>query len=725
MIDLVDNTYVSNCAYYDTRHFDNCFKDSSGMFILHLNINSFNANGDQMLAYLSRLSKKPQVLVISETRFSEEFHSNIEGYVAYHTFRPGIGGGISVFVDNGIKSEHLPELSIWNPCAEFCCVNVSPSSDIIITVLGVYRPPHSNLNDFYTTFHNVFSSYFDASMNVILVGDFNVDTLSNTSSCVDYITNFMTKGYNALINKPTRVTLDDVSSTCIDHLWAKLQFRTTSGIFETHISDHYPIFTIVDCQQQRIIRHIYFRDHSENNLLKLFDECDLVSNEVFNSENTNVNFLCDLLEEKLFKTYDSCCPIKCKNMPLKKINKPWLTDAIMLIINRKHALFRKLKRNEVSLEFYKQYCNMTKRQIELSKREYYLSKFEMHKHDTTATWKFLNSICRNSSRKDNFTKIDTSNGIISDSKAIANYFNDYFISVGRDLTQSIPDLNESPLQFMGERSPVSMFVTPCSSFDVEKVILSMANKRCGLDNIPIKIYKFFVEKLSGVIAYVFNLSIEQGIFPDRFKRAKVTPIHKSGSPFSVKNYRPISILPVLSKVFEKLMYIKLYTYLERMAFLSDSQYGFRKGLDTTDALLNFMHECHQSLHRGSHLIAVFLDLSKAFDTVSMNILLNKMEHIGIRGIINSWFKSYLSFRTQSVCINNEMSVPGCLTIGVPQGSILGPLLFLIYINDMKRCCELLNCVQYADDTTLYISGSNLNLICNTMNAQLEEIDLFI
>ena len=164
MIDFVENAY----AYYDIRHFDIRFKDCTGMFILHLDINSFNANYDQFFAYLSRLSKKPQVLVIRETRFSEEFHSDIEGYkhVAYHNFRPGLGGGISVFVDNGLKAEHLPELSIWNPCAEFCCVNISPSSDIIITV---YRPHHSNLNDFYTNFYSVLSSHLDTSLNVILV----------------------------------------------------------------------------------------------------------------------------------------------------------------------------------------------------------------------------------------------------------------------------------------------------------------------------------------------------------------------------------------------------------------------------------------------------------------------------------------------------------------------------------------------------------------------------
>ena len=144
-------------------------------------------------------------------------------------------------------------------------------------------------------------------------------------------------------------------------------------------------------------------------------------------------------------------------------------------------------------------------------RVYYLSKFKVHKHDSTTTWKIHVSICQNSSRQDNVTKIDAINGIISDSKAMANYFNKYFMSVGRDLPQCVPSLNDSPLYFMRDRSLVSMFVTSCSSAEVDKVFLSMANKRCGLGNITLKIYIFFIEKLSGVIAYVFKLSSEQAI----------------------------------------------------------------------------------------------------------------------------------------------------------------------------------------------------------------------
>ena len=170
------------------------------------------------------------------------------------------------------------------------------------------------------------------------------------------------------------------------------------------------------------------------------------------------------------------------------------------------------------------------------------------------------------------------------------------------------------------------------------------------------------------------------------------------------------------------MYRKLGKFLDRIEFLNDCQYGFRKGLVNTDALLKFMFEAHNSLHESSNLIAVFLDLSKAFDTVSIDILLNKLEHIGVRGSAKQWFRSYLTNRTQYVIINNKVSHTGSVTIGVPQGSILGPLLFLIYINDMRQSCNLLECVQYADDTTLYLSGNNLDSVCQTMISQLQLMD---
>ena len=721
MIEDLNDTEI-NCAYYDADQFNRYFESKSGLFILHLNICSFNANIDQFSSYLSRFTQRPQVIILGETRFSSEVNYDISGYVAHHSFRSTRGGGVSIFVSCELTSDFLPELTMCTPAIEVCAVKLKLNSDNIFNILGVYRPPSANINDFYQVLGDNILTKFHATEKVIFGGDFNVDLLSDSTFCNDFVTNFQNNGYNPLITKATRVTLDGASSTCIDHFWSNSRMNSTNGIFEVHISDHYPIFTMIQVTNIPVQQHVYFRDHSEENVLQLFDKFDTVASTIFNSENMDVEDVSILFANEFYKLYDICCPVKCKTVSKNRIDKPWLTDSIMLTINRKHALYRKLKRNEITLDLYRKFCNVTKKSITLAKKNYYLNKFDACKSNTSETWKCVNSISKQAKNISKFSKIETDNGMITDPESIANSFNEYFISIGRSLSDSIPVLNASPLDYMGERSSLNMFLSPSSPGDVKEVILSMSNKRSGINEVPVKIYKLLVDKLSYVISFIFNMSIEQGVFPQNLKNAKVVPIHKSGSPFLIKNYRPISLLPIVSKFFEKLMHRKLSKFLDRIEFLNDCQYGFRKGLDTTDALLKFMFEAHNSLHESSNLIAVFLDLSKAFDTVSIDILLNKLEHIGVRGSAKQWFRSYLTNRTQYVIINNKVSHTGSVTIGVPQGSILGPLLFLIYINDMRQACNLLECVQYADDTTLYLSGNNLDSVCQTMNSQLQLID---
>ena len=318
--------------------------------------------------------------------------------------------------------------------------------------------------------------------------------------------------------------------------------------------------------------------------------------------------------------------------------------------------------------------------------------------------------------------METDNRMITNPEGIANNLNKYFISIGCSLTDSIPVLIASPVDYMGERSSLNVFWSPSSPGDVEEVILSKPNKVLGINDVSRKIYKLLFDKLSYVISFIFDMSKGQGVFSQNMKNAKVLLIHKSESPFLLKNCRPMSLLPIVSIFFEKPMHRKLSKFLDRIEFLNDFQYDFRKGLNTTNALLKFMFEAYSSLQESSNLIAVFLDLLKAFDTVSIDILLNKLDHIGARGSAKQWVRSYLTNRTQYVNVNNKVSNTGSVTLGVPQGSILDPFIFLIYINDMRQSCYLLECVHYADDTTLYLSGNILDSVFQTKNLQLQRID---
>ena len=278
---------------------------------------------------------------------------------------------------------------------------------------------------------------------------------------------------------------------------------------------------------------------------------------------------------------------------------------------------------------------------------------------------------------------------------------------------------------MDAMNDISMYVAPCTNVEVERLVKSLVNKTNGINSIPTFMYKKIINIISPVIATLFNKSIEEGIFPSCLKVARVIPIFKEGDRADVNNYRPISLLPFLSKVFEKLMYSRLNIFLTNNNILKNNQFGFRKNICTEDALLEFLNDAYNSLNSKKIFTVVYLDFSKAFDTVSHSILLSKLERVGVRGVVNNWFRSFLTSRRQYVHTNGCDSDTERINCGVAQGSILGPLLFILYINDFAKVCNRLKCIHYADDTTLYFAHDNIENITSVFNDEMIAIDRWL
>ena len=413
-------------------------------------------------------------------------------------------------------------------------------------------------------------------------------------------------------------------------------------------------------------------------------------------------------------------------MSPKNHKKPWITALIKSYIKKRESYFLLLKRGLISRSQYNHFRNYVTNLIKTSKKNYYQTAFDHVKSDTKKTWKIINNMLstnRKNNKKSMIEKIIANDYTITEEQEIVDILNDHFSTIGDKIASSIQpypydfSLNMPQIQ---ENFSFSL-VTPCI---IKKIIMSQKNKKSNIYNYSIAVLKHISGLIAPVLTKLLNLSLLQGIFPDSLKIASVTPIFKGGDKTDVCNYRPISVLSTFSKIFEKVVAYQVNYYLRTNNILTPAQYGFRQGQSTTDALLNTLQYVYDNLDKNNTVISLFLDFSKAFDCVDHDILLRKLESYGIRDIELIFFKSYLSNREQYVSLSGLKSDKRTITRGVPQGSVLGPLLFLLFINDFPQCNTFFKFTLFADDSTLTCSfpHHNLNIIHETLNLQLISID---
>ena len=325
-------------------------------------------------------------------------------------------------------------------------------------------------------------------------------------------------------------------------------------------------------------------------------------------------------------------------------------------------------------------------------------------------------------------KIITTNNVVTDRHMIAEMFNNFFANIGKDLACPIPNVVMSPLEYL--KTPIcnSFFISPTTAEEIEAEITKLkSSKATGPFSIPVTILKILKTVLSKPLEVLFNASFETGIVPDNFKLANIIPVFKKGSQTCLSNYRPISLLSVFNTLLEKLtcMCNRSVDFLEKKKVFFDNQFGFRAEHSTDHAILSIVDKIQRAIDERDFSCGIFLDFRKAFDTINHEILFKKLEFYGIRGIANQWFSSYLSNRLQTVTVNGVTSNSVNISCGVPQGSVLGPILFLLYINDFHHCSKVFDFHLFADDTNLFCKHKNLTSLQASINNELSNVNSWL
>uniref|UniRef100_A0A8C6WF21 Reverse transcriptase domain-containing protein n=1 Tax=Neogobius melanostomus TaxID=47308 RepID=A0A8C6WF21_9GOBI len=529
-----------------------------------------------------------------------------------------------------------------------------------------------------------------------------------------------------LITRPTRINAH--GATLIDNIFTNVLNNMTSGILINDISDHLPVLAQFDIQQKSnknksntMVKNVRLTsDRSINALNQSLSDQDW--NNVLGEQDVNIayaNFV-----NTIKQLYDQHCPLVTRKYTQTNKCVPWMTRGLLNACKKKNSLY-KIFISKKTLETetkYKKYKNKLTSIIKKCKRSYYRNMIEANKNTMKGLWKVLNqAISKNSktaSYPDYMIKNDEK---ITEGKNIVNAFNDYFVNIGPHLASKIAKTNNDATKYKNINAH-SFFLKATNENEVIKIVKAFKNKKStDWNDFDMTMIKKVIQNISVPLTHICNLSFSTGEFPNHMKIAKVVPIYKSGDNHLFTNYRPISILPQLSKILEKLFAARLDSFINKYNLLSDCQYGFRNNRSTAHALINLTEEVTNHIDNKLYSLGIFIDLQKAFDTIDHKILLNKLQNNGIRGIANNWLKSYLTERKQYVQIEEHVSGWRNITCGVPQGSILGPQLFLLYINDLCEVSTKLKFILFADDTTILCSSKDLQLLISEVTTELHKL----
>lgn len=708
---------------------------SKGLKIASLNVNSLLKHVDEIRILLAKYTF--DILAINESKIDNSITDNdihILGYNVIRKDRSRFGGGVVLYVRDNIPFSVRKDLT--PDSLEMACIEINRPYNKSFLISAWYRPPNSDINlfDEWALFLGKCDS---ENKELIVLGDLNCNVSKIPSDLQTRKLQFLCSLYQIeqLINEPTRVT--PTSAALIDLILTnKPEEISQSGVIHLGISDHSLVFAVrkfsLPKSGQTKVREVRdFKNFVENDFIQ--DVSQLPWDIVYQFDNPNI---CWQVWKSLFlEALDRHAPLRRKR--LKENAIPWVTPQIKQRM-RKRDFHKKqaVKHNsQTQWELYKTERNKVNIEMRKTKSKYFCEKIEdcTHSKDVKKSWSLINTILGRKRKSTNVKELLINNTTISDDEAIAESFNDYFTNIGMKLAAESVNLYSNSCDDPVNDERVDHCPDICFNFsdiNVSSVALRLQNlkasKATGLDNIPAKVLKVISHIIAPSLTAIFSLSLNMGIYVDEWKLARLSPIYKSEDRRKCENYRPISILPIISKVFEREVFGQIYGYLNENSLLSKFQSGFRPKHGTLAALIQMCDQWLANMDNGKLNGVVFLDIRKAFDSINHEILLKKLkDQFGIHGVELKWFESYLMNRQQVCFVNGHTSLPKKMRCGIPQGSILGPLMFLLYVNDMPDYLKKTTPCLYADDTQISSASDDFDTLIDNLNYDLNNVQKWL
>ena len=737
--EFVDFNQLLECTYYTEKTFTEKYYKTNDLIFLSANVQSLGSKFTSLLSFLDNLKVKkcmPDIFALQEVWEVEKDFYGIEGYNFFCNSRTKgkKGGGASIYINRNFNSTVLKNESLFiENILESIAVKVEIPTVKKFICVSLYRPnSHKVLKQaeqiklFFMYFTELLQNLDKFKLPIYILSDSNIDLMkiTNNTFATELFQTTLEFGLFQIIGKCTRESNE--SSTLIDHIYTSDKLDgIKSGVIIDTFSDHYITFCSIkdkNSKKSYAQEFMFKRNFGAHNKAVLKDYLSSFTwNNVLESNCPNEAY--DTFWKDFQHLFDLSFPKKRVKVNKNKhpLNK-FMSKGLLISRMTKLKLARQAKKSEANKLRYIEYRNLYNSIIKTAKAIYYRKSIEEAKGNARKIWQIINEACNRSSSSSSVDKIEIEGNISNDKKSIANAFNSHFVGVGEKVSNFIPKSNVNFKDYLPPPAENSLFLAPATTGEMLEIILNMnKGETQDVNDIPFNILKHVALELVKPLTHIYNLSLEKGVFPEQLKTSKVIPIFKSGSPLDVNNYRDIAIINSFSKIFEKLTCRRLLTFLYSYDFFDENQFGFLKDRSTNHAIVKMINFISNSINRGEHVVGIFLDAMKAFNSVNHEILFYKLENAGIRGVALDWFKSYLTGRKQKVKVGEFWSNLENINISVLQGSILGVILFVIFINDLSRATDIALAVLFADDDSSFTAHQDLNELNRITNLELSKI----